>query len=106
MATVDKTRALIKGLVNIRNNEDFGVSFPLQKVAVEADRFPPLYHMLISGLMQQQAEYLANLEIVSTKEAKIIFRAFENPRPSFALTIHGLTFTNSVGAPPKVTNIA
>ena len=95
ISTVDSTRALIKNLVRIENDITFGVSYPRPETIFEANRFPPPYHMLVSGLTLEQAEHLINLEVVATKDITIIFVPFEEVRPTFVLTIQGLTFTDS-----------
>ncbi|KNZ74790.1 hypothetical protein J132_06010 [Termitomyces sp. J132] len=95
LATVDRTRALIKSLVRAESDMVLGVSFPLQERSMESDRFPNPYHILISGLSSQQAKHLVNLEVVSTKDITVVFKAFQEQRPSFVLTIYGLTFVNN-----------
>ncbi|KAG6895226.1 hypothetical protein C0992_002483 [Termitomyces sp. T32_za158] len=102
---VDKTRSIIKSLAQIEDDELLGVSFPLQKQASTTDRFPPPFNMLISGLTEAQAAFLAGLEVVSTKEITILFMPFDSQRPSFALTICGLTFMHTERASAMVTSL-
>ncbi|KAG5337062.1 hypothetical protein C0989_010962 [Termitomyces sp. Mn162] len=105
LATVDRTRALIKSLVCAESDMVLGVSFPLQERSMESDRFPNPYHILISGLSSQQAKHLVNLEVVSTKDITVVFKAFQEQRPSFVLTIYGLTFVNFKEANSVVTDL-
>ncbi|KNZ82217.1 hypothetical protein J132_04177 [Termitomyces sp. J132] len=105
LATVDKTRALIKGLVRVESDIALGVLFPLQECMMESERFPSPYHMLVSGLSNEQAHHLLGLEVVSTKDITIIFKSFKDSRPSFVLTIYGLTFMNSEEAHSVVTDL-
>ncbi|KAG6895095.1 hypothetical protein C0992_003180 [Termitomyces sp. T32_za158] len=95
LETVDKTRALIKGLIRVESDVALGVSFPLQELASGIERFPSPYHMLISGLTTEQSVFLTSLEVVSTKDITLIFKPFLDQRPSFVLTICGLTFHDS-----------
>lgn len=103
--TVDKTRAIIKGLVQVENDVLLGVSFPQQERRIDSDRFPTPYHMLVSGLTTTQVDHLTNLEIVSTKDITVIFKPFKDQRPTFVLTIYGLTFSNSADAQTAVTDL-
>ncbi|KAG6875483.1 hypothetical protein C0992_003663 [Termitomyces sp. T32_za158] len=105
LATTDLMRELIKGLVFVEKDVALGVSFPIQKRHIESDRFPLPYHMLISGLSETQVEYLESLEVVSTPEITVFFKAFHDARPSFVATIYGLAFQNSEDAPPIVTEL-
>ncbi|KAG6867547.1 hypothetical protein C0993_001348 [Termitomyces sp. T159_Od127] len=105
LGTVDKTRAIIKSLILIENDVTLGVSFPQQERSMDSDRFPTPYHMLVSGLTHAQVEHLTRLEIVSTKEITVIFKPFKDQRPSFVLTIYGLTFNDSQEAHTMVTDL-
>lgn len=105
LATVDKTHALIKSLVHVESKVGLGVSFPLQERPMEPERFPLPYHMLVSSLTAEQAEYLINLMVVSTKDITTLFLPFEDQRPSCVSTIYGLTFTNSQEARSAVTEL-
>ncbi|KAG6875901.1 hypothetical protein C0992_001803 [Termitomyces sp. T32_za158] len=105
MEMVDKTRALIKSLVYINSEVSLGVSFPLQEHARDTERFPSPYHMLVLGLSPAQVNHLVNLETVSTKDITVFFKSFNNQRPTFVLTIFGLTFGNSTEEQAAVTNL-
>lgn len=105
LATVDRTRALLKNLVRVESDVALGVSFPLQEHATECDQFPPPYHMMISGLSERQIDHLISLEIVSTKDIMIIFKPFEDARPTFVMTIYGLTFVDLEEACSAVTTL-
>lgn len=72
---------------------------------MDSDCFPSPYHMLISGLTDKQNDYLASLEIVSTKDITLIFKPFEDIRPTFVMTIYGLTFVDSAEARSAVTSL-
>ncbi|KAG6896344.1 hypothetical protein C0993_008523 [Termitomyces sp. T159_Od127] len=102
LATVDKTRELIKSLIHIEDDVSLGMSFPQQKRHIDSDRFPLPYHMLISGLSREQVEHLIALEVVATTEVTVIFKPFEDQRPTFVMTISGLTYTESPGATQAV----
>ncbi|KAG6879804.1 hypothetical protein C0992_011355 [Termitomyces sp. T32_za158] len=105
LATVDKTREIIKNLVSVESDISLGVCFPHQERVIKSNRFPLPYHMLISGLTEEQVNYLTGLEVVSTPDATIFFKPFEDPRPSFVATLSGLTFMNSENAQRKVTDL-
>ncbi|KAG6875834.1 hypothetical protein C0992_002126 [Termitomyces sp. T32_za158] len=105
LQTVDLTRDVIRNLVRIDSEVSLGVSFPLQMRAANAERFPLPYHMLVSGLSNAQVDYLSSLGVVSTQEATVFFRPFQDPRPSFVATVYGLTFCNTEDAPPVVADI-
>lgn len=105
LVTIDRTRALLKSLVCVDSDVALGVSFPLQDHAMESDRFPPPYHMMVLGLTEKQKEHLVDLKIVLTKDITVIFKPFENSRPTFVMTIYGLTFVNSEEARSTVTSL-
>ncbi|KAG6884550.1 hypothetical protein C0993_010175, partial [Termitomyces sp. T159_Od127] len=92
VATTKLWARLFRGLIHIKNDIALGVSFSLQDTSKESECFPTPYHMLISGTVPEQAEYLVNLEVISTKEATVVFKPFRDQHPSFVLTICGLTF--------------
>lgn len=105
LATVDKTRALLKNLVRVESDVTLGVSFPLQDHAMESERFPPPYHMMISSLSDMQIDHLISLEVVSTKDITLIFKLFSDTRPTFVMTIYGLIFVDSEEARSAVTSL-
>ncbi|KAG5723843.1 hypothetical protein E4T56_gene9883 [Termitomyces sp. T112] len=72
---------------------------------MDSKHFSTPYYMLISGLSLTQAEYLTGLEVISTKEVTIFLKCFGEQRPTFVLTIYGLTFNDSEEACSAVTDL-
>ncbi|KAG6896323.1 hypothetical protein C0992_009081 [Termitomyces sp. T32_za158] len=105
--TVDACKSVVKNLVFVEHDEDLAVVFPDQDLPAESDnKFPHPYHLLVTGLQQQQIDRLAELQVVSTPESTLIFLPQQAPRPLYILTISGLTYQDTPRAQTLVEELA
>ncbi|KAG6875749.1 hypothetical protein C0993_007609 [Termitomyces sp. T159_Od127] len=105
--TIDVCKKIIKNLVYVEYDEDLAVVFSDQDLLADNDnKFPHPYHLLVSGLSQQQIDCLAELQIVLTPETTIIFLPNNASKPLYILTISGLTYQDTPRAKALVENLA
>jgi hypothetical protein len=93
-STIAKLKDAITKIIGDSDVESLVVSTPTTAVKL-IERLPPPWHFLISGIPPEAIERLVCLQVCSSPEISCFFIPFEQPLPTYALTLENFSFPNS-----------
>jgi hypothetical protein len=93
-STVAKLKDAITKIIGDSDAESLVVSTPTAAIEL-IERLPPPWHFLISGIPPEAIERLVHLQVCSSPEISCFFVPFEQPLPTYALTLENFSFPDS-----------
>lgn len=92
--TLAKLKEAITKIIGDSDAENLVVSTPTAAAEL-VERLPPPWHFLISGVPPEAIERLVRQQVCSSPEISCFFVPFEQPLPTYALTLENFSFPDS-----------